>query len=342
MRSGHGARVQYRRRLGQIVGEQSFFHTPIGRDGPKTLHVQGRLVDILPAAKQDPAVVQHSRVKFVDVVHRDAVDVSAVPVHHVQRVDARVETRYQCSRSRRSEDDPSVRQVGRRDVVMPSAGAVFLRRAGTVLVGVCQSAQSLSVDPDFIDTGVSVLSALEREQDPLCAPRQLGITIHTFAKRLVGRRIDNGANPVFLRRLPGILQNVDTTPGMPSDVVVVNMSGKIRMPFDKQHWGIQERFQAIRFAGLTGRRSCGLGGLAAERPCCRQQNGDQKHEEKENRTTNVESGLNKHRFLLSAGRLGAYSDDSASLDSDRFSHSTILGFNKSNPKRQRGNRKSPR
>ncbi len=178
-RIGHCPRIQDRLGEDHVVGENGCLLRAIGIDRPERLNRQRVLVDIFPAAKENPAIRQNRRIELVDVIHRDRMNVRPVRIHHVQDADALVGTRHQPAWPCGEKRDPAIGQIHRGDVVLAAVRA-FVVSAGRT--GIRQPPKVSAVDAHFVDAGVSGGAAFEAEDDSGGIPGQFRMRIDAVAR----------------------------------------------------------------------------------------------------------------------------------------------------------------
>ena len=238
--SGHWPGIQDCRGLDEIVLEQGGLVRAIGMDGPQALHVERRLVHVLPASEQQPSVRQHRWIEFRLVVDGDRFHVAAIRVHGMQGGDMVVEAHHQAGGAGADKGDAPVRQVAWGVIV--DAGAVQPCRlfpADAIGRRLQHLPQAGAIDADAIDGGVAQMHSLEGKQHLLAIERQIGIPVDAFAQRLPGLRINDRADHLLVDRGGRILENVDAAARIPGQVVVIDVRREIGMPFHKQQRRVQ-------------------------------------------------------------------------------------------------------
>ena len=255
-RAGNGLCLKNRLGKDHVVGEVRRFVCPVRIDRPQALNRQSVFVDVFPAAKENSAVRQNRRIKLCYIVDRNRVNVGTVGVHDVKNRHAVVGARHQTTVSGGRKDDSPVRQPRRANVVMSAAGTLVRIPFG---VEVGQLLQPCAVQIDFVNNRVPVGRSLVTKQNRFAVVRQSRIKVDAVAQRRVGRRVDKRSNPILLRRVSGVLENVNPAharilhAAAPLIKRVVNVQALIVVPSRKENRKRQPRLGRVRRRWLLSR-----------------------------------------------------------------------------------------
>ena len=102
-----------------------------------------------------------------------------------------------------------------------------------------QLPQSSAIDTDLIDACAATSFSFESKQHTLCVPGEFRIAVDAFSESFLGIRIDHGTDLVRGRWCSRILNYIDTSSRVPSNVVIVDVSGHIGVALDQQERGVE-------------------------------------------------------------------------------------------------------